>query len=172
MNVIFHTIASVATAAVLSSRLEEKPIASGSGLAILAVGSGAGILLHGVLDLLPHQYPLPSALDVIASLALFLLTFVLARKNARWILSVCFLGAIFPDLVDLGPAIVNQRMHAHWPVVKIFPWHWKEYSGSIYDRSRAALSIFNQVAVTAISGWLICRFRRSIFRHIGTAQDR
>jgi hypothetical protein len=156
MNVIFHTLASVATAAVLSTQLKEKkPINSTAGLTILVIGFAMGILLHGVLDWIPHQYPLPSVLDVVVSLFLFSIIFILAHKEARWILCVCFLGAIFPDLVDLGPAILNKKMQLHLPTVRIFPWHWKEYSGSIYDGSRRWLSILNHLVVTGMSGWLI-----------------
>ena len=166
MNVVFHTLASVATAAVLSTELKEKPINSTTGLTVLVIGFGTGILLHGLLDWSPHQYPLPSVLDVGVGLILFSIVFMLAHKEARWILFVCFLGAIFPDLVDLGPAILNKQMQLQLPVVKIFPWHWKEYSGSIYDGSRCWLSILNHLIVAGISGWLILRFRRSLIRNL------
>lgn len=170
MNVIFHTLASVATAAVLSARLEERePVHSTKGLTILVSGFTVGILLHGLLDSIPHQYPLPSLLDVVVSLALFFIVFVLSRKEARWILSACFLGAIFPDLVDLGPAIVNQKMQWHLPTVKIFPWHWKEYSGSIFDGSRRWLSVLNHLVVAGTSAFLILRFRKGLgVARIGT----
>jgi hypothetical protein len=167
MNVVFHTLTSVATAAVLSTQLKEKkPIDSTAALTILVIGFTTGILLHGLLDWIPHQYPLPSVLDVVVSLILFSTIFILARNEARWILSACFLGAIFPDLVDLGPAILNRQMQLHLPTVKIFPWHWKEYSGSIYDGSRRWLSIFNHLVVTGMSGCLILGFRKSLIRNL------
>src|SRR4051794_22298656 len=115
MNVIFHTLASVATAAVLSDRLNEKPLTSTAGLTLLAAGFGAGVLLHGVLDWSPHQYPLAAAVDVVVSLILFLIIFAPARSGARWVLFAGFFGAIFPDLVDLGPAILNKQMQLHLP---------------------------------------------------------
>jgi len=163
MNVVFHTLASVATAAVLSSQLKEnKPVNSITGLTISVIGFTMGIVLHGLLDLIPHQYPVPSALDVVVSLILFFLIFMLAQKEARWILFICFLGAIFPDLVDLGPGILNRQLRLHLPMVKIFPWHWKEYSGSIYDGSRLWLSMLGHLVVTSISGCLILIFRQSL----------
>ncbi|MBR1272706.1 hypothetical protein JQ629_35030 [Bradyrhizobium sp. AUGA SZCCT0222] len=159
MNVIFHTLASVATAAVLSAQLKKRPIHSTTGLTVLLIGFIAGVLLHGLLDWSSHQYPLPSVLDVGVSLILFSIAFMLAHREARWILFACFLGAIFPDLMDLGPAILNKQMQLHLPTVKLFPWHWKEYSGSIYDGSRRWLSILNHLLVIGISGCLILRFR-------------
>lgn len=167
MNVIFHTLASVATAAVLSTQLKEKkPINSITGLTILVIGFTTGILLHGLLDWIPHQYPLPSVLDVVVSLILFSIIFLRAHNEARWILFACFLGAIFPDLVDLGPAILNRQMQLHLPTAKIFPWHWKEYSGSIYDGSRHWLSIFNHLVVAGMSGCLILKFRQRLLRNL------
>jgi hypothetical protein len=165
MNVVFHTLASVATAAVLSAQLKEKPIGSTTGLTILAIGFTTGILVHGLLDWAPHQYPVPSVLDVAVSLISFSIIFVLAHEQARWILFGCFLGAIFPDLVDLGPAILNRQMQLHLPTVKAFPWHWKEFSGSIYDGSRRWLSLSNHVVVTGISAFLILRYRQSLIRN-------
>jgi hypothetical protein len=172
MNVIFHTLASVATAAVLSTQLKEKPINSTTGLTILVSGFTAGVLLHGLLDWTPHQYPLPSILDVVVSLFLFSIVFVLAQKEARWLLLACFLGAIFPDLVDLGPAILNKQMQLHLPTIKIFPWHWKQYSGSIYDGSRRWLSILNHLVVSGMSGCLILGFRRSLIRDLSWSAER
>ena len=165
MNVIFHTLASVATAAVLSTQLKEKKLINSTGLTILVIGFTTGILLHGLLDWMPHQYPLPSVLDVVVSLILFSIIFMLAHNEARWILFACFLGAIFPDLVDLGPAILNRQMQLHLPTVKAFPWHWKEFSGSIYDGSQRWLSLANHMLVAGVSGWLIFRYRQSLMRN-------
>jgi hypothetical protein len=103
MNVIFHTLASVATTAVLSAQLKEKPLTSTAGFTVLGVGFATGVLLHGLLDWSPHQYPLAAAVDIVVSLILFAVVFLLAYHEARWILFACFLGAISPDLVDLGP---------------------------------------------------------------------
>lgn len=89
--------------------------------------------------------------------------YVLARKETRWILFICFLGAVFPDLVDLGPAIINKQAQLNLPVVKLFPWHWKEHSGSIYDGSRSWLSVANHMVVAGVSGCLILRYWRGTF---------
>jgi hypothetical protein len=166
MNVMFHTVASIATASVLSAQLKEKPIKSATGLTILAAGFATGILLHGVLDWSPHQYPLPSVPDVVVSLIPFSAMFMVAHHEARWILFACFLGAIFPDLVDLGPAILKKQMQLNLATVKIFPWHWKQYSGSIYDGSRQWLSNLNHLLVAGVSGCLIVRYRRSLIRNL------
>lgn len=103
--------------------------------------------MHGLLDYLPHAYPINSVVDVVLSLALISIMLLLTERGRWLLLGVCFIGAIFPDLVDLGPAIVNIRLGWSLPVFKIFPWHWREYSGSIYDGSRGVESFLYHLIV-------------------------
>ena len=79
-----------------------------------------------------NSYPIRSAIDVTLSLALFIAILLFVRSRHWLLLGVCFGGRIFPDVVDLGPAIVNERMGWSLPVVKLFPWHWGVNSGSVY----------------------------------------
>ncbi|MEP6902440.1 MAG: hypothetical protein ABJA66_11865 [Actinomycetota bacterium] len=164
MNVIFHTLGSIATAAVLSAKPGEKT----SNLKKLAVGFFVGILLHGILDLLPHNYPLSSTLDVFFTLFLLALTIFLAQKQNRILILVCFVGAIFPDLVDLGAEIANKHLGIPFPQFsfKIFPWHWKEYSGSIYDGTRNFESLIYHSLVFLISFLLIYFYRNKLFSNL------
>ena len=170
MNVTFHTLASFATAAVLSSRLKATDSArlfAPSDLPSLAAGFAAGVLMHGLLDYAPHAYPIKSAFDVLLSLALFSVMLLLARRRHWLLLGVCFLGGIFPDLIDLGPAIVNKRLGWSLPVVKVFPWHRREYSGSIYDGSRGVESFLYHLIVAGGSLVLLYAYRRQLFRGAG-----
>lgn len=131
---------------------------------LLAVGFVAGVLLHGLLDFVPHSYPIKSGLDVVFSLILFVAAIAFSKRQHRFLIGACFLGAIFPDLVDLGPAIVNNHLGWSVPVVKIFPWHWRQYSGSIYDRSRGFVSLFWHFLVVGFSVVLLYRYRRTLFQ--------
>lgn len=167
MNVTFHTLAGFAASAVLSSRLQpaDSPrLFTPTDSPILAAGFVAGVLMHGLLDYAPHAYPIKSAVDVLLSLALFSVMLLLVRGRCRLLTVVCFSGGILPDLVDLGPAIVNKRLGWSLPVVKIFPWHWPRYSGSIYDGGRSAESFFYHLMVVGGSFILLYAYRRQLFR--------
>lgn len=144
MNVTFHVLGALATAAVLSPRREDpgpERLLARSDAPLLAAGFGAGVLLHGLLDWAPHSYPIRSAADAALGLALFLAAAAAARRRRRLLLAVCFLGCLFPDLTDLGPAIANRRLGCSLPTFTLFPWHRPEHSGSIYDGSRRAESL-------------------------------
>jgi hypothetical protein len=130
MNVTFHVLTGIGMAAALSPRQPQVAVAS------LAAGLGATIALHGLLDYVPHSYPIRSGADVILALVLLGAAWLLAKPHLRLLLITCFLGSILPDLIDLGPGILNRHAGLHLPEVKLFPWHWKQYSGSIYDGSR------------------------------------
>ena len=45
-----------------------------------------------------------------------------------------FLGAVLPDLVDLGPEIARKLLDLPVPALfagHLFPWHWPDGSGSL-----------------------------------------
>lgn len=106
MNVTFHVLGSIATAACLSSWRREESIR----------------WIPGLRD---------AWLPVVG----------FACRHNGFLLGVCFIGSLFPDLIDLGPAIANKYLGLSLPVFKVFPWHWQEHSGSIYDGSRATESL-------------------------------
>jgi hypothetical protein len=166
MNVTFHTIIGLATAAVLSSRQKKTDSSrffASSDIPVLATGFVIGILTHGLLDYLPHAYPIKSAVDVALSLALFSIMLLFVRKRHWLLLGACFVGSLFPDLVDLGPAILNKRLGWSLPVVKIFPWHWRQYSGSIYDGSRRVESLLYHLLVVGTGLGFLYVYRRQLF---------
>ena len=134
MNVTFHVLGSLATASVLSLGLSDKIY----DIKKLTIGFITGIFIHGILDYLPHSYPFRSRFDIILGFTLFLIGFFLAQNRSKLLVAVCFAGSIFPDVIDLGGEIANKHLGIPVPHLSfnIFPWHWKEYSGSIYDGSR------------------------------------
>src|SRR5438045_3040597 len=132
MNITFHVIGSFATAAVLSLGKTEN-WRSLPALKKYLIGFAAGILVHGILDLLPHQYPIPSKVDVVLALLLLPLFLFVSQKQNFLLILICFAGSAFPDVIDLGPVIVEKYLGISLPQLpfRLFPWHTKEYSGSI-----------------------------------------
>jgi hypothetical protein len=161
MNVTFHVLASFATTAALST---VKATNQRARFSLLAAGLIAGVILHGILDILPHSYPINSILDVMLALILFAVGSLLVVKAQRLLFLACYLGAILPDLVDLGPAILNKRLGTTFPVIKLFPWHWKMYSGSIYDGSKSVESALSHMVVLVGSLLLLFWLHDNIFR--------
>ncbi len=127
------------------------------------VGFVVGILAHGALDHVPHTYPIPSALDVFLGLTLFLVAMAFSKPEHRVLLGACFAGSVLPDLIDLGPAIINRRLGWSLPLVKIFPWHWPQYSGSIFDHRWHASSFLAHCAVLGGSLVLMYLYHSSLF---------
>lgn len=167
MNVTFHTVGSIATAAILSLNPTEK-LNSFSALKRYVIGFLVGIFIHGVLDFLPHNYPITSTFDVIFALSIFILSLFLAQ-----IILICFSGAIFPDLVDLSAGIANKHLGIPVPQLdyKVFPWHWKEYSGSIYDGSRFIESAIFHILHLLICFSLIYVYRKNFFRGLNSQMN-
>lgn len=165
MNVTFHAFGSFAAAAILSLDFDSD-WRSVSAFKRYAIGFCAGILVHGILDFLPHDYPLPSKFDVIFALALLISFLSTAQKQNRVLILACFGGAIFPDIVDLSAGIVNK--HFGIPITplsfKIFPWHWKEFSGSIYDGSRNLESNIYHLSVLLLCFGLIYAYRNKFLK--------
>src|SRR5947209_5220669 len=167
MNVVFDALAALAGAAALSSR---KQFAGSTGLFVatdvpfLAAGLGLGVLSHGCLDVAPHAYPINSVVDVLLGALIFVSALFFVRRRSLLLLAACSLGSIFPDLFDLGPAIMNRRLGWSLPVMKFLPWHWRQYSGSVYDGSRAVQSFISHLIVFAVSLGILCAFRKSLFR--------
>jgi hypothetical protein len=166
MNIIFHTLTGLATTAVLSST-DKGADPSGWKMQwhswMLALGFIAGILVHGLLDISPHCYPIKSTTDLALSLLFFIILFIIVCPRYRLLLCISFIGSVLPDIVDLGPAMLNRRLGWSLPVAKIFPWHWHRFSGSIYDGSRGAISVLCHLAVIASSIALLCACRKRLF---------
>jgi len=152
MNVIFHTSVAVGIAALLGN--ENHKIFKTSLLAF-----SVGIIFHGILDYIPHCYPIDSKLDVISSLIIIGLLMWKINKDNRFILFSSFIGSIFPDLIDLSTGIVNKLFSINLPVYdKIFPWHWKQYSGSIYNGDCNVSSLNHLMIIFVVA--LICYYKR------------
>ena len=73
--------------------------------------------------------------------------------------------SIFPDLIDLGPAIANKIFGINLPILeKLFPWHWPHYSGSIYTNNCGVSTLNHFLVVFTVV--VICWFRRKDLKTI------
>jgi hypothetical protein len=166
VNVVFHILGALGTASVLAQTTKTASAFPKSifDLAAPVAGFAIGIAAHGLMDAAPHGYPLRAGADVLLALLMMAAAFGLADPR-RWVLlAACCAGALFPDLVDLGPAILNKHFGLSLPVVKIFPWHWPEHSGSIYDGSRAVASAVCHLIALVLGGGAIALFGRRVLR--------
>ena len=135
MNVIFHTTTAIGVTVLLTNtiRIGDRPTTNKvipTALCVFAIG----IISHGVSDFIPHCYPINSRVDVITGLIVIFSTIWLTNRHYRLIIGLAFLGCIFPDIVDLAPKTINRHLNLGLTIPNnIFPWHWHEYSGSIYN---------------------------------------
>lgn len=135
MNVIFHTSTAIGATVLLTGteRLGNKPTVTQVIPTALSVFL-LGIISHGVLDYIPHCYPLHSKIDVIGGTVMILSVLWFTNASYRLVMGLSFFGSLLPDLIDHTPELLNKHFNLEITVHNnIFPWHWPEYSGSIYD---------------------------------------
>jgi hypothetical protein len=161
MNIIFHTTAAIGIT-VLFAETKDRPLKTKKAFETSVLAFLVAVISHGALDYTPHCYPINSKIDVILSLMIMITTTSFIHKQYRLIAGLSFLGSIFPDLVDLLPSILNKQLGFNLPILnKVFPWHWHEYSGSIYGGD-CRVSTFNHALLVLIVG-VICWYKRLIF---------
>lgn len=159
MNVLFHLTAGVA---IVSGLIKNKP--SGIKYTWLrpSMGFVLGVLSHGVLDCIPHCYPIHSKIDVGLSLGIILAAMYRVVSKYKWLMSATMFGCIFPDIFDLGPKILHKNLGIKlWEMNNVFPWHQAHYSGSIYQGS-CTLSTMYHFLVILVCGLVIFTRRKSI----------
>ena len=134
MNILFHTTTAISVAVLLTDTNRIKQSTNSKIIYWTSFFAfTVSLISHGALDYIPHGYPINSKFDAIAGLTMILITTWLANKKYRLIIGLAFLGSIVPDIIDLSPAIINKQLGLSIPMIdKIFPWHFHEYSGSIY----------------------------------------
>lgn len=164
MNVVFHTMTAIAVAVALtdSRRIDQS---STSAFLTGALTFVVGIISHGVLDYVPHCYPINSKIDALLGVTIILATTWLANKRYRLIVAFSFIGSMIPDLIDLAPAIINKQLGTSLPTFnKIFPWHSTDFSGSIYNNNCQNSAINHILLVLTLS--IICWTRRTDIQNI------
>lgn len=163
MNVLFHTTTAIGIVVLFTNlkKIEHTKYALSTMLIVFITG----ILSHGILDYIPHCYPIPSKLDVSLGLIMIITTTWLCNKKYRMLILTCFIGCIIPDLIDLSPAIINKQLGWNLPILdKIFPWHFKKYSGSIYTDDCTVSTMIHMVLIIVIGA--VCWYKRSIVKEV------
>lgn len=152
MNIVFHTLTGCAAAGLFTGKIEDKTKKNQTVIIYIAVFL-IGIMTHGILDFLPHQYPFKADIDIIISLTFFTLFLIFIQPKFILLFCVSFFGSIFPDLVDIGPRIIKELLGISVPsfAYKIFPWHTAKYSGSIFTGEFDQSSNFLHLAVMFIT---------------------
>jgi len=152
LNVLFHIAAGLSTAVLISDTSQLTKDAEYQQIVPVALsGFVIGVISHGALDYIPHCYPINSKLDISLGLLSILVLLWLSKGRYKWIFLGSLLGCIFPDLVDLAPAMLDQAFNLGLPEFKkLFPWHWKQYSGSIYS-GECEVSFINHCLVLLTS---------------------
>lgn len=160
MNVLFHAAISIGISAAVAN---PKTIEEGNNfnkLKFIIILFCLGVFSHGVLDIIPHCYPINSKIDFLISSFLICVIIFLTKKEYRILIAFSFLGSLFPDIVDLSVPILNKYANLNLQVhVNYFPWHWKIYSGSIYISDCTNSTIYQAILVIGVI--LICYLNRS-----------
>ena len=161
MNVVFHIVAGVTAAVLVTDTSQVRKDANYQKILPIALfGFVIGVISHGVLDYTPHCYPVNSKIDILLGLMSIFVLLWMSKGRYKWVFLGALLGCIFPDLVDLLPAMLNKSLSLGLPEYdKFFPWHWKQYSGSIYT-GECRVSFINHSLVLFLSCLLLwCRRR-------------
>ncbi len=164
MNVLFHVTTAVGVAVVLTDTTKIKSVKESITPAFFAFV--CGVVIHGILDYMPHTYPFNAKLDAILGLLIMCIAVFISTRKYILIVSLAFLGSIFPDLIDLMPSILNRYLGLNISFYqdKLFPWHWSEYSGSIFI-GKNIVSDINHILVVLLTA-IICWCRRTDFKNI------
>jgi len=110
VNVTFHCAASVGIAHLTSRLLADPDQAPRPQTGVVIASSFLlGVLSHGVLDGLLHQYPIPFMIDPPLAVAVISLWCLLVQPRFRLLFTLTFVGAVLPDVIDLGSGIGQQR---------------------------------------------------------------
>ncbi len=163
MNVTVHILTAVAVGTLLSSPMREPSsprwLEKQDILYLVAALTG-NILLHGLLDILPHTYPFEIKVDAALAFALVAFTLAVIRRRYWLVFIVAIIGGLLPDLVDLGPQLLNHYFHLSISYREIFPWHWSAYSGSRYDHEAWLISSVMHLLVVGSAMVLLLVSRR------------
>jgi hypothetical protein len=161
MNILLHTTTAISVAVLLTDTNRIKQATNSKIIYWTSFFAfTVSLISHGALDYIPHCYPINSKFDAIAGLLMILITIWMTNKKYRLIIGLAFAGCIFPDLVDHLPSILNKEFGFSLPIFeKIFPWHVKEYSGSIYSGNCNISNLNHALLLLTIAIVFYCRWK-------------
>jgi hypothetical protein len=165
VNVAFHSLAALAIGQAAACRTTPTDLPRRR-LAIAAIAFVLGMMSHGVLDGLPHEYPFRWLGDTVASIALVGTWMAITRAGYRSLPMIAIVGALLPDVIDHVPRDINHHLGTHLPELqKIFPWHHPGGSGSLSGvvpyRAHVA-SIANHIIVVSFCAAVLWLSRRAL----------
>jgi hypothetical protein len=165
LNVAFHALTGLAIGQALASPAEERGPDAKPRPFDYTAGLVLGVMAHGVIDGLPHEYPFRAVGDTLATAALVLPWLWFVQRRFRALLIVTLIGTVLPDVIDHVPRDLNRHLGLHLPeLTKLFPWHHRGGSGSLsgdaipFDARLASLA--NHVIVVTFCALTLYRTRR------------
>lgn len=168
MNVIFHLSTAFSIAVIYTDKVQQKRNHKSQVFTYLSALT-LSLLSHGILDMTPHCYPINAKLDVVIGSFAILSTFWLIRPTHKLFFCGCLFFSILPDIIDLSPQIANSHLGFHLPIYQhIFPWHWKIFSGSIYNKSCLYSNIIHFLLICLLI-FIFYKKRRNLQYAIGKA---
>lgn len=149
MNLVFHTVFSISNSTICAKKIEENK------KLYLSLGFVGNIIAHGIMDILPHDYPLTRNTDAFISFAIFLLSIVFVKKEYALCVLSCFFGGVLPDLIDkLILPIMGFRQF------KLFPFHWANAINFFYKWYKFEMfELFNVLVVVVSLGILLVNIK-------------
>ncbi len=141
MNLVFHTVFSISTSPIFVKKIVE----TDKFFKYLSLSFLSNIFMHGVMDLVPHNYPVKTIIDVGISFIFFLLSIIFIRSKLLTPAFLCFLGGILPDLIDKGVFQILRMNN-----LKLFPWHWADVINFFYKWYFAYTWLFVTFNILAI----------------------
>ena len=166
MNLIFHTVLSISTAPICAKKIMD----GNKKIKYLTLGFAGNIIGHGIMDLIPHNYPLTRNTDLLISFGIFFLSMIFVKKEYISSVFFCFLGGALPDLID----------KAFLPIIglnylKIFPWHRATIINLFYDHYLKLpfiiFKMFNGLAIIVSLGLFLLNLKfivQHMLKHIKT----
>jgi len=158
LNVAFHTLSALAIGQTAAVRMDA---ADGRRrrISIAVWVFVLGVMSHGVLDGLPHEYPFKWLGDTISTTVLVVTWMAIVQPRHRALLLLAIGAAVLPDVIDHVPRDFNRHLGTHLPeLTKLFPWHHRGGSGSLSGEvpfdARVASIAYHLIVVT-FSGVLL-----------------
>jgi hypothetical protein len=160
LNVAFHELVGIALAHEVGARLRTD---GGSNTSSWAAACMLAVASHGVLDALPHYYPLASWEDAVVSIVLVAGWCLMVPRWLRAPLLLVCVASLLPDIIDHAPDDLRKHLGLPFPVVSnLFPWHWPAGSGSWRGRSGPnwIVSVVNHLIVLGFCAASLIRTRQ------------
>lgn len=165
MNITYHTMVGIASSSVIAKKYNKK--SNNNLLKVIIIGIIVNILLHGVLDLIPHNYPISLMSDIILVLFLSILSIIFIKKKYRILTLSCICGSILPDIIDkfILKIVLNSNTY-------LFPWHNSEIVNKFYQIYIKFISVeyygVMNILITVIFFGVIIFHRKMFIRNFGS----